>query len=33
MAEVYNRLTANPTLLRAALFPETVPAHPLAVVK
>jgi integrase len=33
MAEVYNRLAANPTLLRAGLFPETVPAHPLAVVK
>ncbi|MGH7510428.1 MAG: tyrosine-type recombinase/integrase, partial [Gemmatimonadales bacterium] len=33
MAEVYNRLAANPDLLRAALFPDAVPPHPLAVVK
>ncbi len=33
MAEVYNRLADNPTLLRAALFPDAVPARPLAVTK
>jgi integrase len=32
-AETYNRLAADPVLLRAALFPETVPARPLAVIR
>ena len=27
MAEVYNRLAANPVALRAALFPDAIPAR------
>jgi integrase len=33
MAEVYNRLAANPVALRAALFPDGVSTRPLAIVR